>query len=660
MGGGVENVINTDDINIATNITNTDDINIATNITNDSNINIEDDDPLESADDFWRDAYSFLNQFQSLKEALKYLAIVGHLSRNFLNLLLAILRKFGHPELPKDARTLLKIPKVSNEIQNFTTGRLWYPGIKVALKNHFKDTIPEVNNFSLQISIDGLPLFRSSLTEFWPILFKIDELPVSPVMVAGIYSGQSKPNNLEQFLRPLVDELNSLHSTGMQFGDKNVTVCVKAFITDSPARAMIKSVLGYQGRHGCTKCTIVGERVEALRKVIFNYEAAPPRTDASFRARDDREHHKPNRSPLEEVNGLDMIKCFPVADRCHLIDLGGTRKFLVGLEDHKMASFDRWTNDQKENISHFLIKTKLPSEIHSPFRALKTLQYWKATEFRSFAHYVSPVVYNDFMHPAGFKHYLLYFCSITIYSSSTYQHLFTLAHRMLHKFVLEFPTFYGRTHMTSNIHNLLHVHDDVEALGELDNFSAYDFENFLQFLKRCVKKGSKCLEQVAGRSKLFASINVAVSPSRKVYPCVTTDGCGLHVTASFVLKPVFNDQWILTRENNIVKFLRAELTQQNTFIIHGIQYNNKVDYFDVNTIDDVAPIQLKSSEINIYKLNSYTPSRVVRLTMQSIKCKLVAVNLPPRPLVNFNVDEFLDQTPPSVLFIPLLHTFLIN
>ncbi|XP_052901339.1 uncharacterized protein LOC128307498 [Anopheles moucheti] len=265
IGGGIGNESSMDYDTNYTNDMHVNDIN-----TNDINTNdrvIDDiDEPVENADDFWRDAYSFLNSVENLKDALKYLAIVGHLSRSFLNLLLAILRKFGHPELPKDARTLLKIPKVSNEIQSITRGRLWYPGIEVALRNLFKDTIPEANQFSLQISIDGLPLFRSSPTEFWPILFKINEIPDCPVMVAGIYSGQNKPKNLEQFLRPLVAELNVLHSPGMQFGHKTVPICVKAFVTDSPARALIKSVLGFQGKHGCTKCTVVGERVDSLRK----------------------------------------------------------------------------------------------------------------------------------------------------------------------------------------------------------------------------------------------------------------------------------------------------------------------------------------------------------------------------------------------------------
>uniref|UniRef100_A0AAG5DRN7 Uncharacterized protein n=1 Tax=Anopheles atroparvus TaxID=41427 RepID=A0AAG5DRN7_ANOAO len=219
-----------------------------------------------------------------------------------------------------------------------------------------------------------------------------------------------------------------------------------------------------------------------------------------------------------------MISKFPVADRLHLIDLGVCRKILHGLLNHKMLSFDRWSSDQKGNISQFMRLTKLPSEVHRPFRPLESLQYWKATEFRSFLHYISPVIYKDVMHNEGYNHYLLYFCSITIFSSSTHKHLMPLARTMIKKFVNDFPTYYGRTHMSSNVHNLLHVHEDVEEHGQLENFSAYVFEIFLQFLKRCVKKGSKCLEQVAGKSKAYASINVSLSSRKKRYPILTTNG----------------------------------------------------------------------------------------------------------------------------------------
>uniref|UniRef100_A0AAG5DR64 Uncharacterized protein n=1 Tax=Anopheles atroparvus TaxID=41427 RepID=A0AAG5DR64_ANOAO len=153
---------------------------------------IEDCGAEATDEDFCKDVFSFLNDFQTLQKALRYMAIVGHLSRSFVNLLLAILSKFGHPDLPKDARTLVGIPKVNNEIEKVTGGHFWYPGIEVALRNVFKESVPEMVDFKLQIFIDGLPLFKSSATQFWPILFKVEELPDCPVMIAGIFCGKKK------------------------------------------------------------------------------------------------------------------------------------------------------------------------------------------------------------------------------------------------------------------------------------------------------------------------------------------------------------------------------------------------------------------------------------------------------------------------------------
>ena len=54
----------------------------------------------------------------------------------------------------------------------------------------------------------------------------------------------------------------------------------------------------------------------------------PNRTDDSFRNRTDIDHQKET-SPLEELP-IDLVKTFPIADSLHLIDLGITKRCLVG------------------------------------------------------------------------------------------------------------------------------------------------------------------------------------------------------------------------------------------------------------------------------------------------------------------------------------------
>jgi hypothetical protein len=71
---------------------------------------------------------------------------------------------------------------------------------------------------------------------------------------------------------------------------------------------------------------------------------------------------------------------------------------------------------------------------------------------------------------------------------------------------------YGPDFISHNIHNFLHLSDCVKLFGSLDNFSAFPFENFMQKLKKMVRKGSQPLQQVVRRiveeNNLLTSIKI--------------------------------------------------------------------------------------------------------------------------------------------------------
>lgn len=50
-----------------------------------------------------------------------------------------------------------------------------------------------------------------------------------------------------------------------------------------------------------------------------------------------------------------------------------------------------------------------------------------------------------------------------------------------------------------NVHNLLHLADDVKLLGCLDDFSAFVFENKLGKLKKLIRKPQYPLQQILRR-----------------------------------------------------------------------------------------------------------------------------------------------------------------
>lgn len=140
--------------------------------------------------------------------------------------------------LPEDPRTLLQTPQFVN-IMPMCNGEYWHHGLKKSLELLFRNLSKPIM-ISLNINVDGLPIFKGSKTVFWPILFKIKEMPQIKSMVIGIYCGQSKCLNVESYLTPFVDEMMEIMENGINMNSHKVNVSINCFICDSPARAFVK------------------------------------------------------------------------------------------------------------------------------------------------------------------------------------------------------------------------------------------------------------------------------------------------------------------------------------------------------------------------------------------------------------------------------------
>jgi len=70
------------------------------------------------------------------------------------------------------------------------------------------------------IGIDGLPLSKSSCSQFWPILGYIRHLQ-NLVFPIGIYWGHEKPKDSNEFLRDFVNEVNTLMRFGINMVQPN-------------------------------------------------------------------------------------------------------------------------------------------------------------------------------------------------------------------------------------------------------------------------------------------------------------------------------------------------------------------------------------------------------------------------------------------------------
>lgn len=73
------------------------------------------------------------------------------------------------------------------------------------------------------------------------------------------------------------------------------------------------------------------------------------------------------------------------------------------------------------------------------------------------------------------------------------------ARSLLQYFVKNFEIIYGKHLVSHNVHGLLHIADDYDRFGPLDNISAFPFENFMKNIKKKLRKHELPLQQLVKR-----------------------------------------------------------------------------------------------------------------------------------------------------------------
>lgn len=227
------------------------------------------------------------------------------------------------------------------------------------------------------------------------------------------------------------------------------------------------------------------------------HENVVNRTDGSFRVQSDEQHHR-CRSILEELP-IDMVQIFPI-DYMHCVLLGVMKRlintWLRGKPPNLMPSRDVLS------ISEKLIdcsKTE-PKEFQRKIRGLNDFGHFKATELRTFLLYTGPAVLKNILPDDKYDHFLLLHVAISILCNKNIcKDKSHVAKAMLKQFVEETAEIYGRTHLTYNMHTLTHIPDDVDLLGDLDNYSAFEFESEMYVIKRLIRKNNLELAQISNR-----------------------------------------------------------------------------------------------------------------------------------------------------------------
>lgn len=376
-----------------------------------------------------------------------------------------IINKHYNAGVRTDPRTIMKTPETVNIVSHqqinppitctdvlrfrkkLNISKYWHQGLETCLRVCFKHLREDIV-IRININIDGLPVHNSTTKCFWPILFNVYTRP----MVIRIFYCESKPVNVQEYLQPFVNEIKEILRDGININEHLLTVCIRCFICDSPARAFIKETINLNGKHGYQKCTTIGKYSDISKTTIFPSINNELRTDEKFR-NGEYALHITIGTPFMDLP-IDMIKDFIVADPLHLLELGIMKRLLLGWSSvNNRVSYGYKTKlslRDKSEMSELLLKIEVPSEIHRDARTLKLLSYWKGLEFRNFLNYFGVAILPAYLSSKYYEHFFKLFCAVRICSSKIYIPNLVVAKLLLNDFVIDFKSLYGIEYITSN------------------------------------------------------------------------------------------------------------------------------------------------------------------------------------------------------------------
>ncbi len=237
------------------------------------------------------------------------------------------------------------------------------------------------------------------------------------------------------------------------------------------------------------------------------------RTDQSFRECQQPEHHHEEKISPFSVLPTDMVKSFPI-DYMHQSCLGVMKKMLLlwtrGRSEYRMSS-----GDVARVIERLVtLKKSIPDCFARKPRGLQEIERWKATEFRQFALYTGKIVLKGALQDHLYEHFLCFSTALCILVNPEFtKEQGPYASQILKYFVEKGRELYGETFLVYNVHSLLHLSEDAQNFGCLDNCSAFKFESYLHQMKKMVRSGKKCLNSSSKSSG--GNIKVEARKQRK-------------------------------------------------------------------------------------------------------------------------------------------------
>jgi len=304
-----------------------------------------------------------------------------------------------------------------------------------------------------------------------------------------------------------------------------------------------------------------------------------------------------------------------------------------------------------KQLSEFLLllHSNIPCEFARKPRALSEVSRFKATEFRQLLVYTGQVVFKPFLSDDCFNHFMTLNIAMVILLSSNMSEYVDYARNLLQYFVENFELIYGKHLVSHNVHGLLHIADDYDRFGPLDNISAFPFENFMKNIKKKLRKHELPLQQLVKRfheefnqAEKFKVGQKHIYSKQLDFKKEHTNGpllenltgpqySTVHLKGMVIKTTKAADCYVLTNSNDIVKVINiAHIKNINIAVLMGKTFLSKKPYYE-------QPIN--SEVFNIYEVDNLSEEMGI-VHFEELKKKIM----------------LLDTLDKKRIAIPIIHT----
>ncbi len=414
--------------------------------------------------------------------------------------------------LSSQIKDILENPKNTLERKRSTNGIISDVQSGMEYENLIRSGKMSEEDVSLLWNSDGIPVFKSSSCQLWPIQCQIIELDPKErknnICIPCIWFGEKKPN-MTTLLTPFVDELQKLEQNGIQWTDKHnqqhlSKVHALVCSSDSVARPQIRNTKQFNGTYGCDFCYHKGGG-------SYSYIYPEPSLRCEFEHFQHAMTATPQQpvmgvkgpSPLMKLANFQMVNGF-VPEYQHSVCLGVTRSNILMLMTLWLDSTNHdkpwYIGTKSDVIDKQLLAIQPPAELTRVPRSVKERKYWKASEWRSFLLFYALPVLCGVLSKKYWNHlFLLVFGIYSLLQEKIQMVDIDNAEKALKKFVMEFEKLYGKDKMTFNVHLMTHISASVRNWGPLWASSTFSFESFNGTLLRFFNGTTHVQQQIVKR-----------------------------------------------------------------------------------------------------------------------------------------------------------------